>query len=149
MEVPMFLRYGWMLWAAIATALVFVPKVVHGQDDFDKKVMVASGGNDRVVLEPKQCESKMVLDAVRPEYQKKMRKITYFMRGTPIPGCAFIDREQGAVFAMFEDGDQLTFPFHVFKPEGGGMNHQPGYRPDARSFDASLTVPTLVLGTRG
>jgi len=125
--------------------------VAEPVSDFDTKVMVAVGGDDRVVLEPKPCESKPILKLVRPDYQKQMRKITYYMKGTPIPGCAYIDKPNGAVFGLFEDGDSLSFPMHVFKREGA--SHRPGYRPDGRSWDASwprsITAPTSVIGIRG
>jgi len=142
----------WLLLGFAVAVLLCFPALTQADPyaDFDTKVMVAVGGDDRVVLEPKPCESKMVLDLVRPEYHKEMRKITYFMRGRPIPGCAFIDRPTGVVFGVFEDGDQIPFPMSAFKREGA--SHRPGYRPGERSWDASwprsITAPTVVLGIR-
>lgn len=107
----------------LIAALLLTFGVVHGQD-FDTQVMVLKGGNDRVVLEPKPCTSR-VLALVREEFKARMRQITYILADRQsIPGCAYVDKANGVVYGIFEDGDTLMLPMDKFAP-GDGLSKLP------------------------
>jgi hypothetical protein len=91
---------------------------------FDTIMVVGGKSTDKIVIDVTPCQSKTLLDAIKPEYQAQFKRAIYFYRleaqkqGYPqkIEGCWIaIPQRPDVLMTVWEDGDRIPVPVNVLK----------------------------------
>lgn len=98
--------------------LILALLLVFAADRADAAEMVMRSGSNELRLYDSPCVHAGTLAQLNPQWRDKFKKASAKVNGQDFYACWILDEPSGAVFVIFEDGDQGMWPAQAFKPSG-------------------------------
>lgn len=72
-------------------------------------------GTNELRLSASACSHEGIRAQIRPEFVDKFKAAVAHVNGTTFQACWIAVPNEGAVYVIFEDGDQQAYPMSAFK----------------------------------